>query len=433
MKILNDTDPDFESTVRALAERPGYPPEFEEPVREILEAVRARGDAALLEYAEKFDHAKLTRGTLRVAPAELEAAEAGLDATTRCAIESARDAIRAFAVEARPKSWRKVFRDGVELGEQFTPLRRVGLYIPGGTAPLVSTVLHTAAIAAAAGVPEIVAVTPPGPDGNVNPAVLGAMKIAGVTEVYRLGGVYGIAALAYGTENVRKVEKIVGPGNAYVTAAKKLVYGTVAIDMVAGPSEILIIADATANPAFVAADLLSQAEHGSGREQAVLVTTDPTLPARVVAELEKQKSSLPRLATVDRVLTNGVFLLVVKDLEQAARIADAYAPEHLELHLAEPGALTPKLHAAGAIFEGPWTPEPAGDFCAGPSHVLPTGGSARFFSGVSIDTFLRRSSVVSYTREAIRREIPVIEKFAELEGLDAHGRSGAIRRKECSC
>ena len=419
----------FQAKLESLYRRPGYPPEFEEPVREILNQVRCDGDEALIRCARQFDRAELTRETLRVSDVELQAAVAGIDPATRAALEQAKAAITDFARRMRREPWRTEVRPGVVLGEQFSPLHRVGVYIPGGTAPLVSTVLHTAAIAAAAGVPEIVAVTPPGPDGKVNPAILAALKLAGATEVYRLGGVYGIAALAYGTQSVKPVEKIVGPGNAYVTAAKKLVYGTVAIDMVAGPSEILVLADETADPRWVAADLLSQAEHGSGREQAVLVTTDPTLPERVVAELERQKRLLPRLETVERVLQHGVFLIIVADLEQAIAVANGYAPEHLELHLANPEAVTPRLTAAGAIFEGPWTPEPVGDFCAGPSHVLPTAGSARFFSGISLETFLRRSSVVRYTAEALYRELPTVEKFAELEGLTAHGRAGSIRRE----
>ena len=319
-----------------------------------------------------------------------------------------------------PRNWQAEVRPGVTLGEKFEPLDRVGVYIPGGTAPLVSTVIHTAGIASAAGVKEIVAVTPARKDGSVHPAGLYAMKLAGVTEIYRLGGVYGVAALACGTQSVRKVEKIVGPGNAYVTAAKRLLYGEVAIDMVAGPSEILVIADETADPAFIAADLLSQADHGSGLEQAVLLE-------RVEAEFLRQKASLPRLATVDRVMEHGLFLILAPDLERAAEIAGRYAPEHLEIQTARPERLAKRITAAGAIFLGPWTPEPVGDFCAGPSHVLPTASSARYFNGLETPGFFRRSSIVRYSESALRREVSVIEAFAEMEGLAAHGRSGTIR------
>jgi len=328
-----------------------------------------------------------------------------------------------------PRNWQAEVRPGVTLGEKFEPLDRVGVYIPGGTAPLVSTVIHTAGIASAAGVKEIVAVTPARRDGTVHPAVLYAMKLAGVTEIYRLGGVYGVAALACGTESVRKVEKIVGPGNAYVTAAKRLLYGEVAIDMVAGPSEILVIADETADPAFIAADLLSQAEHGSGLEQAVLVTTSAPLMEQVEAEFLRQKASLPRLATVDRVMEHGLFLILAPNLNRAAEIASRYAPEHLEIQTVRPERLVKRITAAGAIFLGPWTPEPVGDFCAGPSHVLPTASSARYFNGLETPGFFRRSSIVRYSEKALQREVSVIEAFAGMEGLAAHGRSGTIRVK----
>ena len=257
------------------------------------------------------------------------------------------------------------------------------MYIPGGTAPLVSTVLHTAGIAAAAGVREIVAATPPKKDGTMHAATLYAMKAAGIREVYRMGGAYAIAALAFGTATIPRVDKIVGPGNAYVAAAKKIVYGRVALDMVAGPSEIMVVADSTADPRFIAADLLSQAEHGSGLEQAVLVTDDPGLPEKVQREIERQKSLLGRQATVDRVLAHGVYLIVARSMDEALEIAGKYAPEHLELMIDKAENRTKEIKAAGAIFIGHWTPEPAGDFTAGPSHVLPTGGTARFFHGSS--------------------------------------------------
>ena len=428
MKKISWNNSNDQAALQALYDRPGYPPEIEKGVAEILDNVFRRGDQALVEYAEKFDRAKLTPAQFRVTGEEIAAAAAQLPASRKKAIRAAVKAVRTFAKLRIPRNWRCSPRPGVMLGEKFTPMQRVGVYIPGGTAPLVSTVVHTAGIASAAGVKEIVAVTPPGADGKVHPAVLFAMKCAGVTEIYRLGGVYGIAAMAHGTESIRKVEKIVGPGNAYVTAAKKLVYGKVAIDMIAGPSEILVIADRTANPAFIAADLLSQAEHGSGLEQAVLVTDDPSLPDRVEAEVLRQKATLPRIETVDRVLDKGVFLITVENMDQAAKLATDYAPEHLEIITENPEAVARNIHAAGAIFLGPWTPEPVGDFCAGPSHVLPTAGSAKYFHGLEVGAFFRRSSLVRYSQKAINAEIPIIEAFAAMEGLDAHGRSGSIRR-----
>lgn len=391
--------------------------------------MKTEGDAALVRYAAKFDHAELTPAQFRVTGDEIAAAEKQLPARLKSAIRTALRQVRDFAKLTIPKGWTASPRPGVTLGEKFEPLDRVGVYIPGGTAPLVSTVLHTAGIAGAAKVKEIVAVTPPGRDGKVHPAVLYAMKLAGVTEIYRLGGVYGVAALACGTETIAKVEKIVGPGNAYVTAAKKLLYGQVAIDMVAGPSEILVIADETADPSFIAADLLSQAEHGSGLEQAVLVTTDKAMIDRVEAEFLRQKATLPRLATVDRVQEHGLFLIHTPDLDTAAAIASSYAPEHLEIQTARPEQVARKITAAGAMFLGKWTPEPVGDFCAGPSHVLPTASSARYFNGLETVSFFRRSSIVKYTEAAIRREVSMVEAFAEMEGLAAHGRSGTIRVK----
>lgn len=427
MKKIYADESGFEAALQPLYDRPGYPPEIEAQAAAIIDEVRRDGDAALVKFAEKFDHVALTPEHFRVTDAEIDEAEALLGEGEKRAIAAALEQVQAFARRTMPAGWRFSPRPGVTLGEKFEPLDRVGVYIPGGTAPLVSTVIHTAGIAAAAGVPEIVAVTPPNREGRVHPAVLHAMKQAGVTEIYRLGGVYGVAALGLGTETVQRVEKIVGPGNAYVTAAKKLLYGRVAIDMVAGPSEILVIADREADPRFVAADLLSQAEHGSGLEQAVLVTTDRGMIDRVEAEFLRQKASLPRLATVDRVMEHGLFLIFAPTIDEAAKIASRYAPEHLEIQTAEPAAVAEKITAAGAIFLGKWTPEPVGDFCAGPSHVLPTASSARFFNGLETVSFCRRTSIVEYSEEAIRREAPIVERFAGMEGLAAHGRAASIR------
>ena len=430
MKLLDYRKSDFAAELDAIFNRPSYPPTIEEAVRTIVNNVRAEGDKALQRYALEFDKAELTPDQFKVSASEIAAAEKSLDKSEKAAIRTALKNVQAFARLRIPKAWKKVVRKGVTLGEQFVPMDRIGVYIPGGTAPLVSTVIHTAGIAKAAGVKEIVAVTPPGKDGKVHPAVLYAMKAAGVTEVYRLGGVYGIAAMAYGTETVPKVEKIVGPGNAYVTAAKKLVYGAVAIDMVAGPSEIMVIADETADPDKIAADMLSQAEHGSGLEQALTVTTDEKMVARIEKALAERKATLPRMATVDKVLDHGSWIIVVKDMVQAAEIASKYAPEHLEICCKDARKVAKNIKAAGALFIGHWTPEPIGDFCAGPSHVLPTAGSAKFFSGLTVEGFFRRMSTVEYTEEAIQKEIAVAEKFAEMEGLAAHGRSASSRRSK---
>ena len=430
MKILDYRKSDFAAGLEVIYNRPSYPATIEDAVRNIVNNVRSEGDKALQRYALEFDKAELTPAEFKVSAAEIAAAEKSLDKSAKAAIKTALKNVQSFARLRIPKAWKKLVRKGVTLGEQFVPMERVGVYIPGGTAPLVSTVIHTAGIAKAAGVKEIVAVTPPGKDGKVHPAVLYAMKAAGVTEIYRLGGVYGIAAMAYGTETVPKVEKIVGPGNAYVTAAKKLVYGAVAIDMVAGPSEIMVIADETADPDKIAADMLSQAEHGSGLEQALTVTTDETMPEKILTALSERKATLPRMATVDKVLEQGSWIIVVKDMAQAAEIAGKYAPEHLEICCKDARKVAKTIKAAGALFIGHWTPEPIGDFCAGPSHVLPTAGSAKFFSGLTVEGFFRRMSTVEYTEEAIQKEIAVAEKFAEMEGLAAHGRSASSRRSK---
>jgi histidinol dehydrogenase len=431
MRKLTYKQKNFENVLDTLYKRPSFPEEIQKSVEAILKDVKETGNKALKEYALKFDgaHSK-SSSAFKVTYEEVKAASLLVDSDCKRAIKTALANISGFAKQRIPKPWTYTPRPGVILGERFEPMERIGVYIPGGTAPLVSTVVHTVGIAKAAGVKEIVAVTPPSHEGSVHPAILYAMDKAGVTEIYKLGGVYGIAALAYGTRTIKKVEKIVGPGNAYVTAAKKLVYGEVAIDMVAGPSEIMILADSQGNPAHIAADMLSQAEHGSGLEQAVLVTTSKSLIDNVSGELKKQTEKLTRSETIHKVMENGVFLIHVKDMDQAAEIAGNYAPEHLEIMCEQAGNYAKKVKAAGAIFIGKWTPEPVGDFLAGPSHVLPTAGSARFFSGLTVEGFFRRMSIVNYQRNALKEELPLIQKFSEMEGLDAHGNSAAIRIKD---
>jgi len=427
MQVIYSDNPKFKELLAPLQNRHAFSRDVDEAVIAIIEQVRKDGDAALVEFARKFDKAELTPDRFRVTDAEIEEASAQVSEETKTAIRTAVANVSTFSAKRVPQDWSFSPRPGVTLGEKFSPLERVGCYIPGGTAPLISTVVHTVTIAHVAGVKGIVVATPPGPGGKVNPAILFACREAGATEVYRLGGVYGVAAMAYGTETIRPVEKIMGPGNAYVAAAKRQVYGQVALDLVAGPSEIMVICDKTANPAFIAADLLSQAEHGSGREQAVMVTTERSLIQGVQDELAKQSAKLNRLECVQKVLSNGVFLVEVATLEEAAQLCNEYAPEHLELQVAEPEKLAAKINAAGAIFMGSWTPEPVGDFVAGPSHVLPTGGSGRFFNGLTVEQFFRRSSLVKYEEDALRKDLPHITSFANNEGLDAHGHSATIR------
>ncbi len=428
MKVFSYKDSNFEEQIQALFdERSAFNEKIDTGVAAILKDIRERGDAAVVDYAAKYDGASLTPDHFRLSEEEIAAAEQSVAQETKDAIALAHTNVRAFSEQRVPQAWTFSPRDGVVLGEKFAPLDRVAAYIPGGTAPLVSTTIHTITMAQVAGVKEIVVLTPAGADGQVNPNIIYAAKVAGATEIYRLGGVYGIGAAAFGTETVRKVEKIVGPGNAYVTAAKRQVYGQVALDLVAGPSEILVIADETAYPKCIAADMLSQAEHGSGFEQVVFITTHEPLIEQVQDEIERQVALLPKAACIDKVLKEGTFLLVAENLRSAARLASRYAAEHLEIMTAEPETVAAEITAAGAIFLGPWTPEPVGDFTAGPSHVLPTGGAARFFSGLTVEHFFRRMSLVKYDKDALARERAAIEEFARVEQLAAHGRTAAVR------
>ena len=428
MQFLYRDDKDFQARLGQMLSREPFSPEIETAAATIIDEVRRRGDEALCDFAEKFDHARMGPSQFRLGDEEVDKACKSVSPEDREAIDMAVAHIQEFYSHTLPKDWRYSPRPGVILGEQFHPLDIVGCYIPGGTAPLVSTVCHTVAIARTAGVKDIVVCTPPGGAKGIHPALLYACRAAGATAIYRLGGVYAIAAMAIGTATIPKVEKICGPGNAYVAAAKRRLYGEVALDLVAGPSEVLVIADDTANPVYLAADILSQAEHGSGREQAVLVSTDRRILDEAAREIVRQAALLKRQECVQKVLENGLFLVEAADLEDAARIASLYAPEHLELQVADPKALAPKITAAGAIFMGEYTPEPVGDYIAGPSHVLPTGGTARFFKGLTGDAFFRRTSLLSYDREALLREQPALARLTAAEGLDAHGRSAAIRK-----
>lgn len=428
MQFLYRDDKDFQARLGQMLSREPFSPEIETAAATIIDEVRRCGDEALCDFAEKFDHARMGPSQFRLGDEEVDKACKSVSPEDREAIDMAVAHIQEFYSHTLPKDWRYSPRPGVILGEQFHPLDIVGCYIPGGTAPLVSTVCHTVAIARTAGVKDIVVCTPPGGAKGIHPALLYACRAAGATAIYRLGGVYAIAAMAIGTATIPKVEKICGPGNAYVAAAKRRLYGEVALDLVAGPSEVLVIADDTANPVYLAADILSQAEHGSGREQAVLVSTDRRILDEAAREIVRQAALLKRQECVQKVLENGLFLVEAADLEDAARIASLYAPEHLELQVADPKALAPKITAAGAIFMGEYTPEPVGDYIAGPSHVLPTGGTARFFNGLTGDAFFRRTSLLSYDREALLREQPALARLTAAEGLDAHGRSAAIRK-----
>lgn len=427
MKILRWSDDDFADALQGIERRSAFSPEIETGVAGILADIRREGDVAISRYAEKFDGVRLAPEQFRLSVEEWDQAIENVEDSLKQAIDAAHRNLLFFARKCCPEAWDFSPRPGVTLGEKFIPYERIAAYVPGGAAPLVSTVLHTVTMAAAAGVKEIVVTTPPGKNGEINSALLYAAKTAGATEVYRLGGVYAVGALAYGTQQIRPVQKIVGPGNAYVTEAKRQVYGRVSLDLVAGPSEILVIADASADPRYVAADMLSQAEHGTGREGATLVTTSETVLQEVAERLREGAAAYTENPGLHQVLAAGVFLILARDLEQAAEIANRYAPEHLEVLTETPRDVAANLTAAGAIFLGPWTPEPVGDFVAGPSHVLPTGGAARLFSGLTVSQFFRRTSVVEYERSALVAEREMIAAFAQAEQLPAHGFSAEVR------
>jgi histidinol dehydrogenase len=390
----------------------------------IVDDVRARGDEALREYTASFDKAQIA--DLLVTPEEIEAAVAEVGPEFRDAIASAAGAIEDFHKRQLPQSWFTTQDGGVFLGQKVTPIRRVGIYVPGGRAKYPSSVLMNAIPAMVAGVEEIAMVVPPAADGTVNPYTLAAAAEAGVDEIYKVGGAQAVAALAYGTASIPRVDKIVGPGNAYVTAAKKLVMGDVGIDMLAGPSEVLILADETAVPAFVAIDLMAQAEHDP-RAATYLVTTDPSLPDLVEDALSVLVEESPRGDITERSLTDNGVIIVCPDIVAALDTADFIAPEHLEVQMSEPFDLLGSIHNAGAIFLGPWTPESVGDYVAGPNHVLPTGGTARFSSPLSVDDFMKRSSVLSYSYEALEMDGPTVLEIAGREGLWAHGRAVSLR------
>ena len=408
--------------------RPAFDSKAEQIAHELLEDVRKRGEPAILAAVAQFDGASLRGTELPVPPAAIDAAERLLPEETKARIREAHDRVADFARRSMRKDWSYETPGGGRLGEVFRPIERVGVYVPGGTAPLASTVVMTATLAQVAGVPQIVACTPCAKDKSVRPEILYAMKVCGVTEAYRVGGIQAIGLMAYGTKRIDPVLKIVGPGNAYVTAAKRQVYGRVALDLVAGPSECAILADSSANPAWVAADLLAQAEHGSGHERALLATDSLELAQAVAREINRQLPRLSRRKMVERVIEAGGLLLTEsQNLEDALDLVNRFAPEHLELQLADPAPWIARATTAGAVFAGHWTPESAGDFAAGPSHVLPTGGAARMFDGLTVEAFRHRTSVVQYGENDLRDALPVISRFAAIEGLDAHGAAAAIR------
>jgi len=413
MKVLQYNQYDFASALdAALAVNSLFDAGIEERVRAVIRDVASRGDAAVLELTERFDGVRLTDLAL-TAPRKSKLHKA---------IAVANKNIADFARRGMPKPWTMCNAQGGRVGEKFDPIRRVGIYIPGGTAPLASTALMTITLAKVAGCREIVACTP-----STNPDLLYAIKVAGATEIYRVGGAQAIAAMALGTATIKRVLKVFGPGNAYVTAAKKLLFGQVAVDLLAGPSEVLILADDTADPRYIAADMLAQAEHGSGEERVWLVTTSPRILNAVPGEIELQQAKIPRTEYTERALSKGAVCVLAKNVAQAISITNRFAPEHLEIMMRNPRQVAGKVTTAGAIFLGPFTPTVVGDYIAGPSHTLPTGGAGAAFPGLTVDQFMRRTSLIEYTPAALKKSLPTLEAFAEVEGLTAHAASARIR------
>lgn len=400
----------------------------ESTVRDILHTVKGKGDQALLNYTAQFDGYSLNLENLRVSGSELDTAYQQVNKELLDAIRLASRKIEAFHRERTPKSWVQFGDDEVVLGKRYTPVDRAGLYIPGGSAAYPSTVLMNAIPAKVAGVPRIIMCTPPGQKQGIAPAVLVAAQEAGVTEIYRVGGAQAIAAMAYGTETIPKVDVITGPGNIYVTLAKKLVYGTVGIDSLAGPSEVLIIADSTANPVHVAVDLLAQAEHDP-MAAAILITTDEALAKQVVVEVEQQLAEHPRRTLTEKSIAHYGLAIVVESLEIAAELSNEFAPEHLELEVAQPWDLLPHIRHAGAIFLGNSTPEAVGDYLAGPNHTLPTSGAARYASALGVETFMKSSSLIQYSPQALQKVASAIDMLATAEGLPSHAESVRLRQK----
>ncbi len=433
MLRLRSSQRGFSKRLAALCRGAQVPERISRVVASVLDGVRAGGDAAVARYAARFDGVRLSPHQFRISPGRIAAAARSLAASDMRALREARANVAAFNRRGLPSDWKARNRHGGTVGEKFDPIRRVGLYVPGGEVPLVSTVLMTATLAKVAGCPEIAVFTPakgrPGSAGDVAPALLAALHLVGVDEVYRIGGAQAVAAMAYGTQTIRPVDKIFGPGNAYVCEAKRQVFGTVGVDSLPGPSELMVIADGTARADFAAADLLAQAEHGSGRERIYLVALSARVADAILAQVRAQVGSLPRSDKVSRVIDEGFVVVEAAGLEAAAQIANAIAPEHLELLVGRrsTGLLLRGITTAGAIMVGNDTPTALGDFSAGPSHVLPTGTTGRFSSGLRVSDFIRRTSLVSYGRASLRRAEPGISAFAAMERLEAHGRSARIR------
>lgn len=427
MRRIRLDEASMENILESLLKRsPNQYDSYQDTVNEILNEVKEKGDEALFRYTKKFDKAEITPDNIRVTGEEIQEAYAQVEASLVEVMKKSLANIQDFHKKQLRNSWIETREDGVILGQRITPLESVGVYVPGGKAAYPSSVLMNIIPAQVAGVERIVMVTPPGADGKVNPATLVAADLAGATEVYKVGGAQAVAALAYGTASIKKVAKICGPGNIFVALAKKTVYGHVSIDSIAGPSEILVLADETANPRYVAADLLSQAEHDE-LASAILVTTSEELAVKVEEEIQKFLKTLSRADIIQKSLENYGYLLVADSMSDAIRAANEIASEHLEILTKNPFDTMTRIKNAGAIFLGEYSSEPLGDYFAGPNHVLPTNGTAKFFSPLNVDDFIKKSSLISYSREALEPIHKDIIQFANAEQLTAHANSIAVR------
>lgn len=409
-----------------LKRSPNHYGKYEGIVADIIGRIREEGDAALFSYTKEFDHCEINAGNIRVTKEEIREAYDAMEPEFVEVMKKAAANIRAYHEKQVRNSWIDVKEDGSILGQKITPIARAGVYVPGGKAVYPSSVLMNVIPAKTAGVPEIIMTTPPGADGRVNPGTLVAADIAGVDVIYKAGGAQAVAAMAFGTESVPKVDKITGPGNIFVALAKKAVYGFVSIDSIAGPSEILVLADETANPRYVAADLLSQAEHDE-LASAILITTSEELADQVEREIERFLGQLSRREIMEKSLENYGYILLADTLEDAVATANEIASEHLEILMKDPFEVMTKIRNAGAIFLGEYSSEPLGDYFAGPNHILPTNGTARFFSPLGVDDFIKKSSIISYSKDALRTAHQDIELFARKEGLTAHENSIKVR------
>jgi len=430
MRILKHDEPNFERKAAKIFNRRAIPAEdLRISVEKIISMVRIDGDKALSALTRKYDGAFISAKGFLVKRDELNRAKGSVSDQVKEAIAISQANVKGFAVRGLRKDWEMENAQGATIGEIFHPFSRVGVYVPGGSAPLVSTSLMTVAIAEAAGVEEIVVCTPPSEDGEINPELLHALEVSGATEIYKVGGAQAIAAMSLGTRSIGEVEKIFGPGNSFVVEAKRQLFGTVAVDLLPGPSEIFVLADSSARADWIASDLLAQAEHG-GDSQIAFATTSMRLLDKVKSELQFQAKLLDRRKQILEVMKSGTSLVLLKSIKQGIKLANNFAPEHLSLIVRNKEEVLPQLKTCGAIFIGSYSPVSVGDFLAGPSHTLPTGGAGKSFPGLTADMFQRRTSVIELDKKSLKKSIPVVEIFAKIEGLDAHGNSARIRSIE---